>query len=98
MFTSRGQPVLRCAIYTRQSVARGEQDLTSCDVQRERCEDYVRAMQYEGWVALDERFDDLGACGTRTGNLRASRSAVQETNRDVTIDHDRAFSRGVHRG
>ena len=45
MFTSRGQPVLRCAIYTRQSVARGEQDLTSCDVQRERCEDYVRAMQ-----------------------------------------------------
>jgi len=63
MFTSRGQPVLRCAIYTRQSVARGEQDLTSCDVQRERCEDYVRAMQYEGWVALDERFDDLGVSG-----------------------------------
>jgi DNA invertase Pin-like site-specific DNA recombinase len=63
MFTSRGQPVLRCAIYTRQSVARGEQDLASCDVQRERCEDYVRAMQYEGWVALDERFDDLGMSG-----------------------------------
>src|SRR5690606_22902910 len=50
----------------RQSVSRGEQDLTSCDVQRERCEDYVRAMQYEGWVALDERFDDLGVSG---GNL-----------------------------
>jgi hypothetical protein len=63
MFTSRGQPVLRCAIYTRQSVARGEQDLTSCDVQRQRCEDYVPAMQYEGWVALDERFDNLGVSG-----------------------------------
>jgi DNA invertase Pin-like site-specific DNA recombinase len=63
MFTSRGQPVLRCAIHTRQSVSRGEQDLTSCDVQRERCEDYVRAMQYEGWVALGERFDDLGVSG-----------------------------------
>ena len=62
-FTLEGRPVLRCAIYTRQSVARGEQDLTSCDVQRERCEDYVRAMQYEGWVALDERFDDLGVSG-----------------------------------
>ncbi|MBX3245766.1 MAG: recombinase family protein [Myxococcales bacterium] len=66
MFTSRGQPVLHCAIYTRQSVARGEQDLTSCEVQRERCEDYVRAMQYEGWVTLDEHFDDLGVSG---GNL-----------------------------
>jgi DNA invertase Pin-like site-specific DNA recombinase len=62
-FDAAGRPVLRCAIYTRQSVARGEQDLTSCDVQRERCEDYVRAMQYEGWVALDERFDDLGVSG-----------------------------------
>lgn len=65
-FDAAGRPVLRCAIYTRQSVSRGEQDLTSCDVQRERCEDYVRAMQYEGWVALDERFDDLGVSG---GNL-----------------------------
>lgn len=62
-FDAAGRPVLRCAIYTRQSVSRGEQDLTSCDVQRERCEDYVRAMQYEGWVALDERFDDLGVSG-----------------------------------
>jgi len=65
-FDPAGQPVLRCAIYTRQSVARGEQDLTSCDVQSERCEDYEQAMQYEGWVALDERFDDLGVSG---GNL-----------------------------
>lgn len=62
-FDPAGQPVLRCAIYTRQSVARGEQDLTSCDVQSERCEDYVQAMQYEGWVALDERFDDLSVSG-----------------------------------
>ncbi len=62
-FDAAGRPILRCAIYTRQSVARGEQDLTSCVVQRERCEDYVRAMQYEGWVALEERFDDLGVSG-----------------------------------
>jgi site-specific DNA recombinase len=63
MFTSRDQPVLRCAVYTRQSVANAEQDLTSCDVQRERWENYVRAMQYEGWQLLDERFDDLGVSG-----------------------------------
>jgi len=42
MFTGRDQPVLRCAVYTRQSVAPSEQDLTSCDVQRETCENYVR--------------------------------------------------------
>ena len=62
-FTADGRPVVRCAIYTRQSVARGEQDFTSCEAQRERGEDYVRAMKYEGWTALDERFDDLGRSG-----------------------------------
>lgn len=41
MFTVRDQPVLPCAIYTRQSVANAEQDLMSCDVQRERCENYL---------------------------------------------------------
>jgi DNA invertase Pin-like site-specific DNA recombinase len=62
-FTADGRPVVRCAIYTRQSVARGEQEFTSCEAQRERGEDYVRAMKYEGWTALDERFDDLGRSG-----------------------------------
>ena len=44
MFTSRDQPVLRCA--GSPSRARSRQP-TSCDVQRERCENYVRAMQVE---------------------------------------------------
>lgn len=59
MFTGRAQPVLRCAVYTRQSVANAEQDLTSCDVQRERCENYIRAMQYEAWQLIGERFAGL---------------------------------------
>lgn len=62
-FTAAGRPIVRCAIYTRQSVPRGEQDFTSCEAQRERGEDYVRAMQYEGWTTLGERFDDLGRSG-----------------------------------
>ena len=62
-FTADGRPVVRCAIYTRQSVSRGEQEFTSCEAQRERGEDYVRAMKYEGWTVLDERFDDLGRSG-----------------------------------
>jgi hypothetical protein len=35
-FTAAGRPIVRCAIYTRQSVARGQQDFTSCEAQRER--------------------------------------------------------------
>ena len=62
-FSADGRPVVRCAIYTRQSVARGEQDFTSCEAQRERGEDYIRAMKSEGWTVLDERFDDLGRSG-----------------------------------
>jgi len=56
------RPLIRCAIYTRQSVAR-EIDLTSCEVQRERCEAFVGSMQYEGWICLAERFDDVGVSG-----------------------------------
>ncbi len=59
------RPLKRCAIYTRQSVAR-ETDLTSCEVQRELCEAFVGSMQYEGWICLAERFDDIGVSG---GNL-----------------------------
>lgn len=73
--------MLRCAVYTRQSVANAEQDLTSCDVQRERCENYIRAMQYEGWQPLDEHFDDLGVSGaefSRPGLDRLKSWCVQE--------------------
>jgi len=56
------RPLIRCAIYTRQSVAR-ETELTSCEVQRELCEAFVGSMQYEGWICLSERFDDVGVSG-----------------------------------
>lgn len=56
------RPLTRCAICTRQSVAR-ETDLTSCEVQRELCEVFVGSMQYEGWICLTERFDDVGISG-----------------------------------
>lgn len=67
MFTGQDQSVLHCAVYTRQSVANAQQDLTSCDVQRERRESYIRAMQYEGWQLLDEHFDDIGVSGAELG-------------------------------
>ncbi len=78
------RPLIRCAIYTRQSVAR-EIDLTSCEVQRERCEAFVGSMQYEGWICLAERFDDVGVSG---GTL--DRPALRRLIKAITggqVDH-----------
>lgn len=58
---------VRCAIYTRQSVARSDgSDFTSCDAQREACLKLIAAHAHEGWVAIDERFDDIGESGATT--------------------------------
>ncbi len=56
--------MIRCAIYTRQSVVRpNDTDFTSCDAQREACPELVRARAPDGWTALDERFNDVGESG-----------------------------------
>ena len=57
--------LLRCAVYTRPSVARPGDDpaLASCAVQRENCLDFIRARSRHGWHALDEHFDDEGYSG-----------------------------------
>jgi DNA invertase Pin-like site-specific DNA recombinase len=56
--------VVRCAIYTRQSVVRpGDSDFTSCDAQREACREFIRQRADEGWIALSHRFDDEGESG-----------------------------------
>src|SRR3972149_803166 len=56
--------LIRCAIYTRQSVARpNDTDFTSCDAQREACLELVGARAPDGWAALDGRFDDVGESG-----------------------------------
>ena len=50
---------VRCAIYTRKSTDENlDSDFNSLDAQRESAEDYIRAQQHEGWVALAERYDD----------------------------------------
>lgn len=57
-------PSLRCAIYCRKSTAKGlEQQFNSLDAQREACECYVKAQAANGWVALDDRYDDGGFTG-----------------------------------
>ncbi len=55
---------VRCAIYTRKSVAKGlEQEFNSLDAQREACAQYVRAQAHHGWELVPERYDDGGFSG-----------------------------------
>jgi len=55
---------LSCAVYTRQSV-KTESDLTSCEVQRDLCVQFLQRQRRQGLrlKLLNERFDDEGVSG-----------------------------------
>ena len=54
----------RCAVYTRKSSEEGlEQAFNSLDAQREACEAYIQSQKPEGWVPIDDRYDDGGISG-----------------------------------
>jgi DNA invertase Pin-like site-specific DNA recombinase len=74
----------RCAIYTRQSVTRpGDEDFTSCDAQRDACLARVRANALEGWIAIEERFDDIGVSGATTDRPALQRLLERVARREV---------------
>jgi site-specific DNA recombinase len=55
---------VRCAIYTRKSSEEGlEQDFNSLDAQREACAAYIISQKAEGWVAIQDQYDDGGYSG-----------------------------------
>jgi site-specific DNA recombinase len=54
--------LVRCAIYTRQSVSTDD-GLSSCQVQYEVCDAFVRSQRSNGWVLIGERFEDDGYSG-----------------------------------
>ncbi len=64
-FLLAGGRLVRCAIYTRQSVS-SDDGLSSCQVQFDACEAFVRSQRAVGWILLPERFDDEGCSGTTT--------------------------------
>jgi len=50
---------IRCAIYCRKSHEEGlDQEFNSLDQQREAAEAYIESQKHDGWVDLDERYDD----------------------------------------
>src|ERR1700712_619746 len=55
---------VRCAIYTRKSTEEGlEQAFNSLDAQREACAAYIVSQRHEGWIQVDELYDDGGFSG-----------------------------------
>ena len=63
---TRREPIqrTRCAAYCRKSHAEGlDQDFNSLDAQRDSVESFVKSRSQEGWLLLDERFDDGGISG-----------------------------------
>jgi DNA invertase Pin-like site-specific DNA recombinase len=73
------KPKVRCAVYTRKSSEEGlELAFNSLDAQREACAAYIESQRHEGWLALDDRYDDGGYSG---GTLE--RPALQRLIRDI---------------
>ena len=70
---------VRCAVYTRKSTDEGlDMDFNSLDAQREAGEAYVASQKSQGWVCLDDRYDDGGWSG---GNL--DRPALERLMADI---------------
>ncbi|MGC9455234.1 MAG: recombinase family protein [Phycisphaerae bacterium] len=58
---------IRCAIYTRKSSEEGlEQEFNSLDAQREAAEAYIASQKSQGWVCLNDHYDDGGFTGGNT--------------------------------
>jgi site-specific DNA recombinase len=70
---------IRAAIYCRKSSEEGlGQAFNSLHAQRESCLNYVRSQAHEGWIALDDQYDDPGFSG---GTLE--RPALRKMLRDI---------------
>ena len=69
----------RCAVYTRVSTdERLDREFNSLDAQREAALAYIASQKHEGWIAVDDRYDDGGFSG---GTIE--RPALQRLLRDV---------------
>lgn len=70
---------IRCAIYTRKSSEEGlEQEFNSLEAQHGACLSYIQSQRGEGWVALNDKYDDGGFTG---GNME--RPALKRLFNDI---------------
>ena len=73
------QKKVRCAIYTRKSTDEGlDKEFNTLEAQREAGANYILSQKHQGWILLDERYDDGGFSG---GNI--NRPALKRLIHDV---------------
>lgn len=69
----------RCAIYTRKSNEEGlDMAFNSLDAQREAGLDYIQSQKHEGWIAIENEYNDGGFSG---GNMK--RPGIQKLLDDI---------------
>ena len=70
---------IRCAVYTRKSTDEGlEKEFNTLEAQREASENFIKSQKHQGWVLIDEHYDDGGFSG---GNMK--RPALERLMHDV---------------
>ena len=68
--SNTSQPIvkkMRCAIYTRKSTEEGlDQEYNSLEAQRDAALAFITSQRHEGWVVLDDEYNDGGFSGGNT--------------------------------
>jgi len=73
---------LRCAVYTRKSTEEGlDQDYNSIDAQRDAGHVYIASQRAEGWIPVEDDYDDPAFSG---GNM--DRPAMKRLLKDIQDD------------
>ena len=76
-------PKKRCAIYTRKSTDEGlDQEYNSLEAQRDSALAFISSQRHEGWIAVNDGYDDGGFSGGNT-NRPALKRLLAETSQQV---------------
>lgn len=81
-------PKKRCAIYTRKSTDEGlDQEYNSLEAQRDSALAFISSQRHEGWIAIDEGYDDGGFSGGNTNrpSLKRLLADVEDGRIDVVV-------------
>lgn len=79
---------LRCAIYTRKSTDEGlDQEYNSLEAQRDAALAFITSQRHEGWVVLDDEYNDGGFSGGNTNrpSLKRLLEDVEQGKVDVVV-------------
>jgi DNA invertase Pin-like site-specific DNA recombinase len=78
----------RCAIYTRRSTDENfNREFNTLDAQRDSCQAYINSQRSEGWVAVEDHYDDGGFTGANLERpaLRRLRADIEAGRVDVIV-------------